>query len=1027
MASASSFASRNYKFNVFSSFHGPDVRKTLLSHMREQFKRNGITMFDDQEIVRSQEIAPSLTNGIRESRISIVILSKKYASSSWCLDELVEILECKRAMGQIVMTIFYRVDPSDVRKQSGEFGISFNETCANKPDEERQKWSKALREVGNIAGEDFQKWDNEVNMIKKITRDVSDKLNATSSRDFDGMVGLESHLRKMEDLLDFDYDGVKMVGISGPAGIGKTTIARALHSRFSHKFQLTCFTENLRGSYHSSGLDDYGLQLHLQEQLLSKVLNQDGTRVCHLGVLPQRSSSLRVLIILDDVNSLKQLEALAGDTSWFGFGSRIIVTTEDQELLQQHGIDNIYHVSFPSRQEGLEILCRYAFKQCSPKEGFEELAIRITELCCKLPLGLRVVGSSLRGKREDEWIDVMSRLENILDQDIEKVLKVGYESLEDNEQTLFLYIAIFFKYNDGDLVKAMLAGIDLDVKYGLKILERKSLIEISARGEIRMHRLLQQVGKRAIRRQKLRNRQILVDANDICDVLLNNTVTSKVVGISFDTSAINEVFISKGAFKRMPNLRFLKVINSKYDVCERMDIPEEIELPQRLRFLHWKAYPIKCLPPTFNTECLVKLDLRHSQLEKLWEGTQPLKNLKQMDLSYSYYLKELPDLSNATNLEALKLNVCKSLVELPSSISNLGKLKDLWLVSCTNLEVVPTNYTFSSLNPIHIEISRTNMTTFGMSVPAANEVPPVSALSLPHYFSLSLSYNPKLKTLTQFPMTITRLDLNCSGMETICCIKDLHMLEAIFLLSCRELKSLPELPASLKSLHAGDCESLETVFCPLNTPLAKLTFTNCLKLGQQARNEIIHQRFHRSLQLGWSWLPGAEVPGEFELRALGNTLSFPLSTFSKFKVCLVCSPGNLPDSYYGHHLICRRIRKGYSYPIQEIGKCLFFISSNQPAKHLLVFHSDLLLEYGCLEESGDLTFEFTCDVKYFDIIECGVQIVKEEPDESNNGGSGDEDGDSNHWNTQESGQDSDEEEEADIISGTRSECGLSDQ
>lgn len=95
------------------------------------------------------------------------------------------------------------------------------------------------------------------------------------------------------------------------------------------------------------------------------------------------------------------------------------------------------------------------------------------------------------------------------------------------------------------------------------------------------------------------------------------------VGISFDTSAINEVFISKGAFKRMPNLRFLKVIKSTYDGNDRMDIPhEKIELPQRLRFLHWKAYPVKCLPPTFNTEFLVKLDLRNSQLEKLWEGTQ---------------------------------------------------------------------------------------------------------------------------------------------------------------------------------------------------------------------------------------------------------------------------------------------------------------------------------------------------------------------------------------------------------------------
>ena len=46
-------------------------------------------------------------------------------------------------------------------------------------------------------------------MIKKIARDVSDKLNATPSRNFDGMVGLEAHLRKMEFLPDLNYDGVR--------------------------------------------------------------------------------------------------------------------------------------------------------------------------------------------------------------------------------------------------------------------------------------------------------------------------------------------------------------------------------------------------------------------------------------------------------------------------------------------------------------------------------------------------------------------------------------------------------------------------------------------------------------------------------------------------------------------------------------------------------------------------------------------------------------------------------------------------
>jgi len=115
-------------------------------------------MFDDQRIERGQTISPELTRGIRESRISIVVLSKNYASSSWCLDELLEILKCKEDIGQIVMTVFYGVDPSDVRKQTGEFGIRFSETCARKTEEEKQKWSQALNDVGNIAGEHFLNW-----------------------------------------------------------------------------------------------------------------------------------------------------------------------------------------------------------------------------------------------------------------------------------------------------------------------------------------------------------------------------------------------------------------------------------------------------------------------------------------------------------------------------------------------------------------------------------------------------------------------------------------------------------------------------------------------------------------------------------------------------------------------------------------------------------------------------------------------------------------------------------------------------
>ncbi|KAL1192006.1 Disease resistance protein RML1A [Cardamine amara subsp. amara] len=199
---ASSSSSRIWRYSVFPSFHGPDVRKTFLSHLRKQMSYNGITIFDDQGIERSQIIAPAHIQAIRESKISIVLLSKNYASSSWCLDELVEILKCKEDIGQIVMTVFYGVDPSDVRKQTGEFGIAFEETCVRKTEEEKRKWRQALTDVASIAGDHFLNWDNESNMIEKIARDVSDKLNTTISRDFEDMVGLEAHLEKMESVED---------------------------------------------------------------------------------------------------------------------------------------------------------------------------------------------------------------------------------------------------------------------------------------------------------------------------------------------------------------------------------------------------------------------------------------------------------------------------------------------------------------------------------------------------------------------------------------------------------------------------------------------------------------------------------------------------------------------------------------------------------------------------------------------------------------------------------------------------------
>ncbi|CAH8380604.1 unnamed protein product [Eruca vesicaria subsp. sativa] len=991
----SSSSPRNWRYNVFVSFHGQDARKSFLSHLRRQFNENGITMFDDQGIERGQTITPALKQAIRESRISIVVLTKNYASSSWCLDELLEILKCKEpAVGQIVMTVFYGVDPSHVRKQTEDFGKVFDETCARKTEEERREWSQALTVAGNIAGEDFINWDSEAKMMEKIARDVSNKLNATSSRELDDIVGLEAHLLEMLSLLDLDYDGVKMVAISGPAGIGKSTIARALHSLLSNGFQLSCFMDNLRESY-PTGLDECGLKLRLQDQLLSKILNQDDIRIRHLGVIEERLRYKKVLIILDDVNNIKQLEALAKETTWFGPGSRVVVTTENKELLQQHGIENTYNVGFPYDEGALEILCRYAFRQSYPHIGFKKLAKRVTKLCGNLPLGLRVVGSSLRGKNEEEWGEIIRRLETILDhRDIEEVLRVGYESLHENEQSLFLHIAVFSNFKDGHLVEAMFADDNLDIKYGLKILANKSLIHVFDNEKIVMHKLLRQVGRQVIQREERWKRRILIDPQEICDVLEHAEGKTAVSGISFDISDIDELSINPMAFKRMRNLRYLSVYNSKNDGNSMIDIPEALEFPRRLRLLHWKEYPRKCLPPTFHPEYLVELNMKGSQLEHLWHGSQRMTNLKNMNMYGSLHLKDLPDLSHATNLERLDLTRCESLVALPSSIGNLHKLEKLLMHKCKSLESVPTNINLASLLDVDMggcsrlrtfpDIS-TNMTSLDISETAVEEVP--ASISMWYYlWSLSIRGTGNLKTITQFHQSLYLLDLSYTDIDKIPeCNNGLDGVEYLYLAGCRRLTSLPELPGSLISLLAENCESLETVSSPLNIPKAHLNFTNCFKLDQKTRGAIMQPRpFHYKLAI----LPGREIPAEFVHRGHETIGPFPAS--SRCQACLRISRNNHKhpiddvNVQFSYRIIGE---SGYAITISNGVEAYPGESTGVQTEHLCIFQCDLPEdEYIRLKLGSEIWFEFiNSPFESCEIIECGVRILMEDEEEMSSG------------------------------------------
>lgn len=142
------------KHHVFLSFRGEDTRYSFTSHLHEALSRKMIATFIDNELERGDEISPSLSNAIEGSKILVVVFSKGYASSRWCLGELVKILECKKMYGQIVIPVFYHVDPSDVRNRTGSFGNGFAEVEERFKEQPEmvQGWRNALTEAANLSG-----------------------------------------------------------------------------------------------------------------------------------------------------------------------------------------------------------------------------------------------------------------------------------------------------------------------------------------------------------------------------------------------------------------------------------------------------------------------------------------------------------------------------------------------------------------------------------------------------------------------------------------------------------------------------------------------------------------------------------------------------------------------------------------------------------------------------------------------------------------------------------------------------------
>ncbi|KAI9104315.1 hypothetical protein K1719_022887 [Acacia pycnantha] len=176
----------------------------------------------------------------------------------------------------------------------------------------------------------------------------------------------------------------------------------------------------------------------------------------------------------------------------------------------------------------------------------------------------------------------------------------------------------------------------------------------------------------------------------------NNQGTIAIKGLSLNMPSNNSVTLSTNAFKKIKRLRLLNFnhvqLNGDYAY-----------LSKELRWLCWHGFLLENLPTNFNLEKTIVIDLKWSNLTKVWEKSQVLESLKILNLSHSHYLIETLDFSKVPYLEKLILKDCPRLSMIHPSIGKLGHLILLNLKNCNGLEHLPRSiYDLKSLRTLNL-------------------------------------------------------------------------------------------------------------------------------------------------------------------------------------------------------------------------------------------------------------------------------------------------------------------------------------
>ncbi|XP_040375688.1 probable disease resistance protein At4g27220 isoform X2 [Rosa chinensis] len=437
----------SWENDVFLSFRGVDTRKGITVDIHDRLTRRGVNTFLDEQNLRvGDAISPTLVKAIKESRFAIVVLSKNYASSTWCLEELREICECMKDHNRI-LPLFYHVDPTDVRYQKNSFGDAFikHENSRRHKSKKMKQWRDALKKVAGFSGWNTQDY----NIV------VPDAIESTG--DFDAF---EVTKQAMYEIMKaFTDDDVTAIGVYGMGGVGKTTMVKhvAAHARKSGIFDHVIM-----------GVVSQNPDLKRIQDTLAELLGFELHEGTEIGRAARLSKEIKrrnkILIILDDIWERMELSDI-GIPSYKELRkckSKVLLTTRIRNVCHAMKCQEKINLTTLSEEDSWTLFVRNAGRSFE-STNFEDVARRVAGECCGLPIALIAVARALGGKDLVEWKRAAQRLEKSHAANPEdygeasKCIKLSYDYLkEEDYKSYFLLCCLFpedFEIEIEDLFK----------------------------------------------------------------------------------------------------------------------------------------------------------------------------------------------------------------------------------------------------------------------------------------------------------------------------------------------------------------------------------------------------------------------------------------------------------------------------------------------------------------------------------------------------------------------------------------------